>query len=189
MAEYIFEKEFNSVIYNENGMNFTEFEGCVFNHCNFSSCVFLAVTFIDCTFNDCTFDNAKINYAAFRTVFFNNCSIKAVNFAMCDKFIFEIHFKDCRLDFSKFYSIKMKETSFINCSCVAVDFMNADLTAIHFDHCDLHRSVFDKAVANKCNFLTSYNYTIDPTKTKLKKTVFSLQNVKGLLFRHDIVVT
>ena len=40
----------------------------------------------------------------------------------------------------------------------------------------------------KRNFKTSYNYTIDPTKTKIKKAIFSLDGIKGLLYKHDIIV-
>jgi uncharacterized protein YjbI with pentapeptide repeats len=71
---------------------------------------------------------------------------------------------------------------------VAVDFMSTDLTEVVFDNCDLYRSEFAKAIANKANFKTSYNYTIDPSKTKIKKAVFSLSELKGLLFKHDIIV-
>ncbi len=188
MTEYIFETEFNNINYEASSANFKEFERCTFNECDFSECVFVAVTFIDCDFNDCNFNGAKINHTAFRTAFFNRCTIKEVNFAMCDKLIFEIHFKDCNLDFSKFYTLKLKETTFTNCSMVAIDFMSTDLTAVVFDQCDLYRSEFEKATANKCDFRTSYNYTIDPSKTKLKKAIFSLENLKGLLFTHDIIV-
>lgn len=71
---------------------------------------------------------------------------------------------------------------------VAVDFMSTDLTEVVFDNCDLYRSEFAKAIANKANFKTSCNYTIDPSKTKIKKAVFSLSELKGLLFKHDIIV-
>ena len=90
--------------------------------------------------------------------------------------------------FSKFYTLKLKGTTFKNCSLIAVDFMATDLTESIFDNCDLYRAEFDKAIANKANFKTSYNYTIDPSKTKLKKAIFSLNEVKGLLFKHEIVV-
>ena len=66
--------------------------------------------------------------------------------------------------------------------------MATDLTAVVFENCDLYRAEFDKAIANKANFKTSRNYTIDPTKTKIKKAVFSLQEVKGLLHKHQIIV-
>ena len=188
MADYIFETEYNHITYETEAANFKEFEGCTFNHCDFSNCVFVAVTFIDCVFNDCNFSDAKINYVAFRTATFNRCKIQNVNFAMCDKLIFEIHFYECILDFSKFYTLKIKGTTFTDCSIIAVDFMKTDLTGVLFDNCDLYRSEFKWATADKCDFRTSYNYTIDPSKTKLKKALFSLKEVKGLLFTHDIIV-
>ena len=189
MTQYLLDLEYHNLTYREEEVNFKEFECCTFTNCNFSQCVFLAVTFIDCVFNDCTFSGAEINYVAFRTIAFNRCEIKEVNFAMCDKLIFEIAFNACTLDFSKFYTLKLKGTSFTNCSIIAVDFMGADLTAVIFDSCDLYRSEFAKAIANKANFKTSYNYTIDPTKTKLKKALFSLEGVKGLLHKYEIEVS
>lgn len=188
MPEYFLDIEYNAVFYEIHDLNFKEFECCIFSNCNFSNCNFIDVTFIDCVFNDCIFSTAKINHVALRTVYFNNCQIKEVNFAMCNKLIFEVHFKNCSLDFSKFYTLKIKGTSFTNCSLVAVDFMSTDLTEVLFENCDLYRSEFAKATANKANFKTSYNYTIDPTKTKIKKAIFSLVGIKGLLFKHEIEV-
>jgi uncharacterized protein YjbI with pentapeptide repeats len=93
------------------------------------------------------------------------------------------------MDFSKFYTLKIKGTTFLDCSIIAVDFMNTDLTEVLFDNCDLYRTEFAKANLNKANLKTSYNYTIDPTKTKIKKATFALENLKGLLFKHDIIVS
>lgn len=188
MPDYFLDIEYNNIIYGKEELNFKEFECCTFNNCTFSECVFLSVTFIECVFNECNFNAAKINYVALRTVVFNHCEIKEVNFAMCDKLIFEIAFHHCLLDFSKFYTLKMKGTTFSHCSLIAADFMSTDLTEAVFDHCDLYRSEFSKAIANKTNFKTSINYTIDPEKTKIKKAIFSLEQLKGLLFKHDISV-
>ena len=188
MPEYSLDKQYNDITYREEEVNFKEFESCIFTNCDFSQCNFIAVTFIDYTFNDCNFNNSKINHVALRTVHFNGCKIKDVNFSMCDKLIFEIHFKECDLDFSKFYTLKLKGTTFMDCSMVAVDFMSTDLTEALFDNCDLYRAEFAKAIANKADFRSSYNYTIDPSSTKLKKASFSLSNLKGLLHKHDIVV-
>ncbi|HEX8576556.1 MAG TPA: pentapeptide repeat-containing protein [Flavobacterium sp.] len=105
-------------------------------------------------------------------MYFNDCSIKDVNFAMCDPFIFEIHFKNCTLDFSKFYTLKIKGATFTHCSLVAVDFMSADLTAVHFDNCDLYRTEFNKAVANSANFKTSLIIRLTPGKLNLKEQCF-----------------
>ena len=188
MTKYFFDQHYNNIRYGLETLNLKEFESCTFTNCNFSECNLIGVTFIDCQFNHCIFDNAKINHTAFRTVFFNDCQIKEVNFAMSDKLIFEIHFNNCTLDFSKFYALKLKGISFNNSSLIAVDFMATDLTGAQFYNCDLYRSEFEKAIANKVDFRTSYNYTIDPSKTKLKKAQFALEGLKGLLYKHDIVV-
>ena len=108
---------------------------------------------------------------------------------MCDKFIFEIHFDKCILDFSKFYTLKLKAATFTDCSAIAVDFMETDLTGVTFHNCDLYRAEFEKAIAIKADFTTSYNYTIDPSKTKVKKAVFGMAEVKGLLFKHELAIT
>ena len=186
MPDYFLDIEYNNLTYGEKEVNLMEFECCTFNHCDFSQCNFIGVVFIDCTFNDCLFSGARVNHVALRSVFFNRCKIEDVNFAMCDKLIFEVHFKECVLDFSKFYTLKIKGTTFVDCSLIAVDFMSSNLTEVVFDNCDLYRSEFAKAIANKANFKTSYNYTIDPTKTKIKKAIFSLNEVKGLLFKHEL---
>lgn len=188
MPEYFFDLEYNHHTYDVEEVNFKEFERCIFNHCTFSACNFIDVTFIDCIFNDCVFSEAKINHVGFRTVTFNRCTIEDVNFAMCSKLIFEVRFYDCILDFSKFYALKIKGTPFMDCSLIAVDFMAADLTEVLFENCDLYRAEFAKAIANKANFKTSFNYTIDPKATQLKKAVFALEGIKGLLYKHDIIV-
>ena len=148
----------------------------------------MAVVFIDCRFDYCNFSDSKINHTAFRTAKFLGCNIQNVNFAMVDKFIFEIDFQDCILDFSKFYALKMKGLSFRKCSLVAVDFMETDLTRVVFENCDLYRAEFSKANCSNSDFKTSRNYSIDPSKTKVKKAIFSKSEVKGLLFKHDLVI-
>ncbi len=188
MQDYFLDIEYNNLNYSENELNLKEFESCVFNSCDFSNCNFIGVTFIDCVFNTCNFNSSKINHVALRTVAFNRCKIKEVNFSMCDKLIFDISFYTCQLDFSKFYALKMKQTIFKNCSLIAVDFMGTDLTEVLFDRCDLYKSEFDKAIANKADFRTSFNFTIDPEKTKLQKAIFSLEGLKGLLNKHQIIV-
>jgi uncharacterized protein YjbI with pentapeptide repeats len=66
--------------------------------------------------------------------------------------------------------------------------MNADLTGVLFDNCDLHRTLFMNSIANKADFKTSYNYTLDPEKNKIKKAIFSLKGVRGLLAKHEILI-
>src|SRR5690606_37962757 len=117
------------------------------------------------------------------------CAISDVNFSMCDRLIFEVHFIDCRLDFSKFYSLKLNASSFTGCSLIAVDFMSANLSGIVFDNCDLYRAVFEKANLTRADLSMSCNFTIDPQKTTIKKAKFSLQNVGGLLHKHGLDIS
>lgn len=188
MPKYHLDQNYQQISYGKDDLNHQEFECCTFENCDFTACNFMDVTFIDCVFTKCNFNAARINHVALRTVTFEHCQIKEVNFAMCDKLIFEVHFHHCLLDFSKFYALKIKGTTFSHCSLIAVDFMATNLTEVVFDHCDLYRSEFEKAIANKANFKTSYNYTIDPSKTKLQKAIFNLNEVKGLLYKYDILI-
>jgi uncharacterized protein YjbI with pentapeptide repeats len=66
--------------------------------------------------------------------------------------------------------------------------MKSDLTEALFDNCNLRLTVFSETIANKADFSTSYNYTIDPEKNKIKKAKFSLDGLVGLLAKYDIVV-
>jgi uncharacterized protein YjbI with pentapeptide repeats len=71
---------------------------------------------------------------------------------------------------------------------ISVDFMASDLTEVLFDNCNLRRAVFIDTIANKADFSTSYDYTFDPEKNKIKKAIFSTDGLKGLLEKYDIVV-
>lgn len=187
-SNYIIEREFNADTFGENELIYRDFERCSFYDCDFSDANFLGVAFIDCSFYGCNFANAKINYVGLRDVHFANCNFTNVNFAMCDTLLFKFSFTGCILDYSKFYTLKMPNTVFTDCSIIAADFMAADITAVLFDNCNLHKSVFIDTIANKADFSNSYNFTIDPEKNKLKKAIFSTENLKGLLYRHDLVI-
>jgi uncharacterized protein YjbI with pentapeptide repeats len=71
---------------------------------------------------------------------------------------------------------------------IAVDFMESDLSEALFDNCNLRHAVFIGTTANKTDFATSYDFTIDPEKNKLKRAIFSTENLKGLLQKYDLVI-
>ena len=187
-SDYIHDLEFKNQIFDDTNTKFRDFENCTFFDCDFTNCTFQTVTFVDCNFFDCNFKDTKINYVSLRGVQFTKCNFTAVNFAMTDQVIYEFHFKDCLLDYAKFYALKLKKMQFINCSMIAVDFMASDLTEVLFDNCNLRKSVFIDTIAHKTDFYTSYDYTIDPEKNKLKKAVFSTDGLKGLLEKYDLVI-
>lgn len=187
-TDYLLDQEFRNEIFNDNNTKYKDFENCTFYNCDFRNCTFKTITFIDCNFFDCNFQDTKINYVSLRGVFFNKCNFTNVNFAMTDQVIYEFHFTDCLLDYAKFYALKLKKMKFINCSMIAADFMSSDLTEVLFDNCNLRRAVFIDTIANKADFSTSYDYAFDPEKNKIKKAIFSMEGLKGLLEKYDIVV-
>ena len=57
-----------------------------------------------------------------------------------------------------------------------------------FDECDLSRAAFDNTIMEKADFRTSYNYSIDPERNKVRKAQFSFPHVVGLLDKYDIEI-
>jgi uncharacterized protein YjbI with pentapeptide repeats len=108
---------------------------------------------------------------------------------MCDRLLFEVEFDHCRLDFSKFYTLPIHAANFTNCSLLAVDFMKTNLQGVLFDYCDMHRAEFEGALAQKANFYSSENFSINPSKTSLAKATFSAKKLGGLLEHHQLKIT
>lgn len=187
-ANYVTDANVNGTVYTHYEIMYKDFERCTFSNCDFTACDFLGVAFTDCVFYSCNFSAAKINYTGLRNTVFIGCDFTDVNFTMVDSLLFSAEFKDCILDYTKFYTFKLKGTLFSNCSIIAADFMGSDLTGVMFDNCNMHKSIFTDAVANNADFSTSYNFSIDPDKTKLKKAKFSQAGLKGLLDKYDIIV-
>lgn len=185
---YLIDQEINNNIYGIHDIMYKDYERCTFINCDFTQCDFLGVAFTDCVFISCNFNDAKINYVSLRDAVFTDCNFSSVNFSMVDALLFSVEFKDCILDYAKFYTLKIKGTTFSNCSLTAVDFMSTDLTGVIFDNCNLHKAVFVDAIANKADFTTSYNFSIDPERNELKKAKFSQAGLKGLLEKYDIIV-
>ena len=48
--------------------------------------------------------------------------------------------------------------------------------------------MFDNTKLEKSNFLTSYNFSIDPEKNLIRKAKFSQDRIEGLLYKYDIIV-
>ena len=187
-SDYSLDQHITGKIFKEDELMYRDFERCTFTNCDLTQCNYLGVDFTDCEFINCNFTEAKINYVSFKDVLFTGCNFTGVNFAMIDTLIFKFEFKDCILDYAKFYTLNIKGTIFTNCRLIAVDFMSANLTDVLFDNCDMHKSYFMDTIAYKTDFTTSYNYSIDPEKNKLKKAIFSKEGLKGLLAKYEIVV-
>jgi uncharacterized protein YjbI with pentapeptide repeats len=188
LMNFIYDKEYNTQRFSIDELNKTDYENCTFIECDFRSCLFQGITFIECKFINCNFEDAKINHVSFREVWFTKCNFTNVNFAMTDQVIHEFHFKDCLLDYSKFYKLKLRKIQFLDCSLVSADFMATDLTEAVFANCNLRLAVFIDTIANKVDFSTSHYFSIDPDKNKLKKAIFSLEGLRGLVDKYDLII-
>ncbi len=163
-----------------------DYENCGFMHCNFAGVDIGQVNFTDCLFTDCNFALALLNNTAFTECRFVGCKLLGLHFEDCNQMLFTVGFENCVLDLSSFYKLKMKSTAFTNSSLQEVDFTEADLTASVFENCNLARAIFDNTILQKVDLRSSYNYSIDPERNRLKKAKFSLAGVSGLLHKYDI---
>jgi uncharacterized protein YjbI with pentapeptide repeats len=111
-----------------------------------------------------------------------------LHFEDCNEFALTFKFDSCTLDHSSFYKTRIIKTIFKDSRLTEVDFSECELTDSAFLNCDLRGAIFDSTNLEKVDFLTSYNYSLDPDKNKLKKTKFSSNGLSGLLTKYDIII-
>lgn len=185
---YIEDKKFEKINFGETVLVTGEYENCEFIGCNFSTINLSGISFAECLFAGCNLSTAKLGKTAFKDVRFKDCKLTGLHFHDCNEFLFEVSFDNCHLQLSSFYKLKLKNTLFKNSILHEVDFSEADLTASVFDLCDLDRAIFDNTGLEKADFRTSFNYSINPERNKMKKARFSAASLAGLLDKYDIVV-
>ncbi len=115
--------------------------------------------------------------AALRDSRFLNCKLLGVRFDECNEFLFSAHFENCMLKFASFHKLKLKQTHFQTCNLQEADFSETDLTGSIFETCDLQRTLFDHTNLGKVDFRSSFNYSIDPEKNRIK-TIAAPMNSK-----------
>jgi len=165
-----------------------DYENCTFNNCNFYSSDLSNVVFRECKFTDCDFSLAKLKNTVLNDIKFINCKLLGLQFHECKSFLFSVGFENCLLKLSVFYKLKLKKTLFKNCNLQEADFTEADLVNVLFENCDLQRAIFDHTNLEKADFRSSYNYSIDPERNRIRKARFSQPGVIGLLDKYDIEI-
>ena len=188
MGDYFSDQEYAGADYSNAALPKGDYENCIFTHCNLSNCDLSGVNFIECEFEDCDFSMAKIANTAFREATFKSCKMLGLRFENCDRLLFSAGFEACHLNLSSFYQLKLKNTIFGNCSLKEVDFTETDLTNSTFSNCDFSGATFDHTILEKADLRTSYNFSIDPEKNRIKQAKFSLSSVAGLLDRYNIEI-
>ncbi len=179
---------FKDIDYSVKPLDKGEYDTCTFINCNFADSDLSAITFIECELDTCNLSMATMNSVAFNDVHFKTCKLLGANFNNCNNFGFDANFEDCHLNLASFYKLKLKGTQFKNCSLQEVDFIETDLSDACFDNCNLSRAVFENTNLEKADFLTSYNYSIDPEINKIRKAKFSRSDLHGLLGKYDIII-
>jgi uncharacterized protein YjbI with pentapeptide repeats len=109
-----------------------------------------------------------------------------LQFNHCSEYGLSFSFENCTLNHSSFYRTKIRKTIFKASQLQETDFTECELANSIFSQCDLTGAIFDDTLLEKVDFRTSYNYSIDPERNKIKKAKFSISEVHGLLNKYDI---
>lgn len=163
-----------------------EYENCVFSNCRFSNLSF--IVFINCQFINCELSNTKLNGTVFRDVKFTKCKLMGVQFSNCNELLLSMVFEDSQLNFASFYNLKLRKTIFTKCELIETDFTGTDLSGSKFTQCDFSKTLFENTNLSGCDFITAFNYSIDPEKNMITKAKFSILGLRGLLTKYEIII-
>lgn len=181
-------KTFERIIYAEKVVKNREFEQCTFKSCDFSKSDFSYSRFSDSAFIDCNLALMKLNQATLDNIVFKDCKLIGMNFSDCSDFLFSARFENCLLDFASFSNKKMGKTVFKDSSLKSAEFTNAFLSKALFENTNLSGAVFNRTNLQEANFVTAYNYSIDPELNNIKRATFSQHGLAGLLAKYGIRV-
>lgn len=185
MTEY---KVFKKNDYTKDKLPIGEYENCTFRNCNFYNTDLSNFIFRECIFDGCDFSLAKLKNTTLNGIRFVNCKLLGILFNECNSFLFSVSFGNCILKMSVFYKLKLKKYRFDTCNLQEADYTESDLSGSVFENCDLHRAVFYNTNLEKADFTTSYNYSFDPERNRVKKARFSRLGVVGLLDKYNIEI-
>lgn len=185
---YFDEMVFEKTRFEEQFSPRAEYECCTFKRCEFSGVDLSNCKFIDCDFDECNLSNCKMYDTVFNDARFLRCKMIGLQFESCNSFLLTVSFIECKLTHSSFHGVELKGTLFDKCDLTSTDFTKAGLAGAIFKNSDLLGATFFYTDLEKCDFRLSYNYSIDPEENKIRKAVFDIHGVLGLLAKHDIVI-
>ena len=186
---YYTHQQFEKSSFPIKGNRETQFDSCTFKNCDFTEVNFAGCDFSNTTFEDCNLSMVKFGYIGLDKVHFVGCKMVGADFTTVKDFLFNPRFSSCILDYAAFMKKKNRKGRFENCSLKGADFSEADLTDSLFEQCDLSSAVFMNSTLNGVNFITSFNFTIDPDRNALRKAKFSTNGLSGLLTKYGILVS
>ena len=164
-----------------------EYYDCVFEHCDFSDTEIKDVYFENCRFRFCNFSLSKLR-CNFRDAKFVECRMSGADFSGVSRLAVSFAFEKSNLSYASFIRTKLREMRFSACNLNEAYFDEADISSSVFDRCEMERTSFYQTNLEKVDFSTSFNFTIDPASNRLKKAVFSVDGLRGLVSHLNIVV-
>ena len=185
---YITEERFEDFDFQNKEIKRGQYEYCVFIRCILKDVDLSKFVFIDCEFIDCDLTNANLDRTSFQNVRFKGSKLVGLRFDHCADFALSFDFVECRLDHASFYRKDIKKTNFFDTQLIEVDFTETNLTESVIKNCDLSRSIFNNTILERADLTSSIGFSIDPEVNKIKKARFSLQEVKGLLVKYNIII-
>lgn len=171
----------------QNNMLSAEYYNCRFSSCDFSHLSLFDIYFENCVFDNCDFTLVQFK-CALRDVVFTNSKLIGTNFSELNKCSGGIDFIGSCLDYAAFTTTTIKKTRFEDCKITEAAFNQTILTGSVFKNCELTDTSFAGANLERVDFTTAFNYTINPNTCKLKKTKFSVPEIKGLVAHLDIII-
>ncbi|MDR8391692.1 pentapeptide repeat-containing protein [Aliifodinibius sp. S!AR15-10] len=185
---FVEEKTFEKQDYSQKSLPKGEYEFCQFIKCDFSGSDFSDIRFLECEFSGCNLSMVNLGNTGLQDVIFRNCKMLGLNFENGTYFGLALKVENCTLNHASFYKVKLQNTTFKNSKMKEVIFLECDLSKSLFDDCDLEKATFDNNNLQEGDFRTSYNYSIDPERNRLKGAKFSLSGAVGLLDKYQIEI-
>ena len=182
------DKTFERIDFTKTHLVRGEYDNCVFKNCNFYSTDLSSFTFNECEFKGCDFSLSVMKGTILNDARFIDCKLLGLHFENCNGIVLSVNFANCILKLSSFYKLKLKKTRFKSCNLQDADFTETDLSGSTFENCDLQRAIFVNTNLEKVDFRSSFSYSFDPEKNRIKKARFSRTEVIGLLDKYDIEI-
>lgn len=185
---YHSDKTFEEIPFSGKMLVGREFEYCTFVRMDFSNSVLKNCLFTGCVFEHCNLSMARMDNSSLTDVSFVHCKVMGVDFSGASSFNFSVRFEHCVLDYAGFLRRKMRKTVFMDCRIVEASFEDADLTESCFVRCDLSSAVFLNSTLQGVDFRTAVGFSIDPEMNRMKKARFSLEGLRGLVGKYQLVI-
>lgn len=184
----MFDELIEGIDYTIRPFGIKEYEACTFSQCNFAGLDWTKAIFIDCIFQYCDISNVNLDRTALRNVHFNHCKMLGLRFDYCTSALFKATFLDCQLDHSIFSGMRLEDQNFTDCRLISVDFTETNLDRSVFQNCNLEEATFEFTNLREADFISSYNYKIDPEKNSIDRARFSKNGLAGLLDKYNIYI-